>query len=297
MNTRDQPSDAAVAARLASERGTTLTETLVGLGLFLLLSGAMVQVTVQSRQMLEEQEEVVATQQDARGSLLIMSNALYAAGCGVPAKLTDPGATGQNAGIVAATATAVTFRGCFSDPPVRATATAAVPVTAVPGPPLVVAVDTVANFAVGDRVYLYSDDRWAYGNVTAAAAGPPAQLTVNFTVANVVPATLAAGSRIYREELMTFSLAGGALQRSLAVPPAAGVAQTVALNVNALTLTYWDPNGAMLTTFPLSLADRRLVNGVGIDLTLLTESRFSGGTQFQTIQQSTAIQPRNLAVN
>ena len=169
--------------------------------------------------------------------------------------------------------------------------------TAVPGPPLVVAVDTVANFAVGDRVYLYSDDRWAYGNVTAAAAGPPAQLTVNFTVANVVPATLAAGSRIYREELMTFSLAGGALQRALAVPPAAGVAQTVALNVNALTLTYWDPNGAMLTTFPLSLADRRLVNGVGIDLTLLTESRFSGGTQFQTIQQSTAIQPRNLAVN
>ena len=75
------------------------------------------------------------------------------------------------------------------------------------------------------------------------------------------------------------------------------MAQTVALNVNALTLTYWDPNGAMLTTFPLSLADRRLVNGVGIDLTLLTESRFSGGTQFQTIQQLTAIQPRNLAVN
>ena len=96
---------------------------------------------------------------------------------------------------------------------------------------------------------------------------------------------------------MTFSLAGGALQRSLAVPPAAGVAQTVALNVNALTLTYWDPNGAMLTTFPLSLADRRLVNGVGIDLTLLTQSRLSGGAQFQRIQQSTAIQPRNLAAN
>ena len=113
MNTRDQPSDAEVAARLASERGTTLTEMMIGLGIFLLLSGAMVQVTVQSRQMLEAQEVVVATQQDVRGSLLIMSNALYAAGCGVPAKLTDPGATGQNAGIVAATATAVTFRGCF----------------------------------------------------------------------------------------------------------------------------------------------------------------------------------------
>ena len=150
-----------------------------------------------------------------------MSNALYAAGCGVPAQLSDPGATGQNAGIVAATATAVTFRGCFSDPPVRATATAAVPVVAVPGA-LGVAVDTVANFAVGDQVYLYSDDRWAYGNVTAVAAG---LLTVNFTVANVVPATLAAGSRIYREELMTFSVAGGTLQRSLAIPPAAGVAQ------------------------------------------------------------------------
>ena len=53
----------------------------------------------------------------------------------------------------------------------------------------------------------------------------------------------------------------------------------------------------MLTAFPLSLADRQLVNGVGIDLTLLTESRFSGGTQFQTIQQSTAIQPRNMAAN
>ncbi len=120
---------------------------------------------------------------------------------------------------------------------------------------------------------------------------------MNFAVANGVPATFGAGSRIYREELMTFSLAGGTLQRSLAVPPAAGVAQTVALNVDALTLTYWDPNGAMLTTFPLSLADRQLVNGVGVDLTLLTESRFSGGTQFQTVQQSTAIQPRNMAAN
>ena len=122
----------------------------------------------------------MATQQDARGSLLIMSNALYAAGCGVPARLSDPGGTGQNAGVVAATATAVTLRGCFSDPPVRATVTAAVAVAAVPSA-LGVAVDTVANFAVGDQVYLYSDDRWAYGTVTAVAAGPPAQLTVTVT--------------------------------------------------------------------------------------------------------------------
>ena len=62
MNRRNHPSDAVVAARLASERGTTLTETMIGLGIFLLLSGAMVQVTVQSRQMLEDQEEIVATQ-------------------------------------------------------------------------------------------------------------------------------------------------------------------------------------------------------------------------------------------
>ena len=296
MNAPGHLSAAAVATHIASDRGSTLAETMVGLGLFLVLGGVMVQVTVQSRDMLEEQEEIVVTQQDVRGSLLIMSDALYAAGCGVPARLSDPGGTGQNVGIVAATATAVTFRGCFSDPPVRATATAAVPVTAVPGV-RGVAVDTVVNFAVGDQVYLSSDDRWAYGTVTAVAAGPPAQLTVNFTVANVVPATIPAGSRIYREELTTFSLAGGTLQRSLAVPPAAAVAQAVALNVSALTLRYWDPNGAMLTTFPLSLADRRLVNGVGIDLTLLTQSRISSGTQLQTIQQSTAIQPRNLAAN
>ena len=37
---------------------------------------------------------MVATQQDARGSLLIMSRALHAAGCGVPARLSDDGATG-----------------------------------------------------------------------------------------------------------------------------------------------------------------------------------------------------------
>ena len=53
----------------------------------------------------------------------------------------------------------------------RATVTAAVAVAAVPSA-LGVAVDTVANFAVGDQVYLYSDDRWAYGTVTAVAAGP-----------------------------------------------------------------------------------------------------------------------------
>ena len=197
MPTHNQSSATTVVARLGSERGSTLAETMIGLGLFLMLSGAMVQVTVESRDLLEEQEEIMATQQDVRGSLLIMSHGLYGAGCGVPARLSDPGGTGQNAGIVAATATAVTFRGCFPDPPVRATGAR------------VVAVDRVANFAIGNQVYLASDTRWAYGTVTAVAAGPPAQLTVNLTVANVVPATFAAGSRIYREELMTFSLAAG----------------------------------------------------------------------------------------
>ena len=139
MHARDHRPDAAGAARRASERGTTLTETMIGLGLFLLLSGTMVQVTTQSRQLLDEQEEIVA-----------------------------------------ATATAVTLHGCFFDPPVSATVTAAVAVAAVPSA-LGVAVDTVANFAVGDQVYLYSDDRWAYGTVTAVAAGPPAQLTVTVT--------------------------------------------------------------------------------------------------------------------
>ena len=42
MHARDHRPDAAGAARRASERGTTLTETMIGLGLFLLLSGTMV---------------------------------------------------------------------------------------------------------------------------------------------------------------------------------------------------------------------------------------------------------------
>ena len=296
MRAHTHPSNPLPTARLAAERGTSLTELMVSLLTFLLFSGAMVRVTVQSQQILEAQEEVVATQQDARGSLLIMSNALYGAGCGVPARLSDPGATGQNAAVLTATAATVSFRGCFSDPPVRATVNAAATLNAVPSA-LVLPVDTVANFAVGNTVYLSSATRWAYGTVTAVAAGPPALLTANFTVANVPPTTFAAGSRVYREEIMTFSLAGGALQQTLAIPPAAGAALQVAPNVTTLALTYWNPTGLLLTAFPLSLADRRLIHGVGVDLLLQAQTRYAGGTQFLTVQQSTAIQPRNLFVN
>ena len=239
MRARTHPADPWPTARLTAERGATLIELMISLVIFLLLSGAMVQVTVQNQQILEAQEEVVATQQDARGSLLIMSTALYAAGCGVPARLSDPGATGQNVAVLTATATTVSFRSCFSDPPVRAAVNAAATLATVPST-LVLPVDTVANFAVGATVYLFSDRRWAYGPVTAVAAGPPALLTVNFTVANVLPATFAGGSRVYREEIMTFTLAGGALQRTLAIPPAAGAALQVAPNVTTLALTYWE---------------------------------------------------------
>ena len=290
------PAAVVPTARRTAERGATLVELMFSLVIFLLLSGAMVWVTVQSQQILEAQEEVVATQQDARGALLVMSNALYAAGCGVPARLTDPGATGQNVAVLTATATEVSFRGCFADPPVRAAVTAAATLATTPSV-LVLSVDTVANFAVGSTVYLSTDRRWAYGTVTAFAAGPPAQLTVNVTVASVLPTTFAAGSRVHREEIMTFSLAGGALQRTLAISPAAGAALEVVPNVMTLALTYWSPTGMPLTAFPLSLADRRLIHGIGVDLRLQAQTRYSGSTQFLTIQQSTAIQPRNLFVN
>ena len=296
MPAHTHPSDPVPTARLAAERGASLTELMVSLLIFLVFGGAMVRVTVQHQQILETQEEVVATQQDARGSLLIMSHALHAAGCGVPARLSDPGATGQNAAVLTATAATVSFRGCFSDPPVRATVDAAATLNAVPSA-LVLTVDTVADFAVGNTVYLSSATRWAYGTVTAFAAGDPALLTANLTVANVLPTTFAAGSRVYREEIMTFSLAGGALQQTLAIPPAAGAALQVAPNVTTLALTYWNPTGTLLTAFPLSLADRRSIHRVAVDLGLEAQTRYAGSNQFLTVQQSTAIQPRNLFVN
>jgi len=248
---------------------------------------------------------VVATQQDARGSLLIMSRALHAAGCGVPARLSDDGATGQNVAVLTATAATVSFRGCFTDPPVRATVDAAATLNAVPSA-LVLTVKTVdpdAEFAVGNTVYLSSATRWADGTVTAFAAGDPALLTANFTVANVLPTTFAAGSRVCREEIMTFSLADDPdrllpqLQQTLAIPPATGAALQVAPNITTLALTYWNSSGTLLTAFPLSLADRRSIHGVAVDLGLEAQTRYAGTNEKLTVQQSTAIQPRNLFVN
>ena len=294
MPAHTHPSDPVPTARLAAERGASLTELMVSLLIFLVFGGAMVRVTVQHQQILETQEEVVATQQDARGSLLIMSHALHAAGCGVPARLSDPGATGQNAAVLTATAATVSFRGCFSDPPVRATVDAAATLNAVPSA-LVLTVDTVADFAVGNTVYLSSATRWAYGTVTAFAAGDPALLTANLTVANVLPTTFAAGSRVYREEIMTFSLAGGALQQTLAIPPAAGAAALqVAPNVTTLALTYWNPTGTLLTAFPLSLADRRSIHRVAVDLGLEAQTRYAGSNQFldrSAVDRDSAPQP------
>jgi hypothetical protein len=281
---------------LLADAGASLIEVQISLLIFLLLGGGMVRVTIQNQHIFAAQEEVVATQQDARGSLFIMADALYGTGCGVPARLADPGATGQNVAVLTATATSLSVRGCFSDPPVRtslATVATLVTVPAVVG----VEVDTVANFAVGQQIFLYSGDRWAYGSITQTTAGPPAVLTVNFAVADVLPATFAAGSRVHREEIMAFALNGGQLQQTFSVPPAAGQALQVAPNVTTLQLTYWDSTGIPLAAFPLSLADRRLIHGIGIDLTLQTQAHYPGSTRFVTIQQSTAVQPRNLFAN
>lgn len=133
-------------------------EVQLSLLVFLLLSGAMVNVTVQHQQMLVTQQEVVATQQDARGSLFIMSDALYATGCGVPARLADPGGTGQNVAVLVATATSLSVRGCFSDPPVRASVASAATLNAVPAV-VGLQVDEAANFAVGHQIFLQSRDR------------------------------------------------------------------------------------------------------------------------------------------
>lgn len=120
---------------------------------------------------------------------------------------------------------------------------------------------------------------------------------MNFTVADVLPATFAAGSRVHREEIATFALTGGQLQQTLSIPPSAGQALQIAPNVTTLQLTYWDSTGMQLTAFPLSLADRRLIHRIGIDLTLQTLARYPGSTQFVTIRQSTSVQPRNLFAN
>ena len=47
----------------------------------------------------------------------------------------------------------------------------------------------------------------------------------------------------------------------------------------------------LLTAFPLSLADRRLIHGVDVDLGLQAQTRYTGSYQFLTVQQSTAWLP------
>ena len=296
MHAPSHPRRASGRFRVLATAGATLLEMQTSLLIFLLLGGAMAQVTMQSQQMFGAQGEVAATQQDVRGSMLIMADVLYGTGCGVPAKLADPGATGQNVAVLTATATSISVRGCFSDPPVRTALAIAATLTAVPAV-VGLQVGTVANFAVGQQMFLYSTDRWAYGTVTQTTTGPPAWLTVNVTVADALPATFAAGNWVHREEIMTFAFTGGQLQQTLSVPPAAGQALQVAPNVTALQLTYWDKTGTQLVAFPLSLADRRLIHGIGVDLTLQTLARYPGSTQLVTTQQSTAVQPRNLFAN
>ena len=102
---------------------------------------------------------------------------------------------------------------------------------------------------------------------------------------------------------MTFSLADDPdrllpqLQQTLAIPPATGAALQVAPNITRLALTYWNATGTLLTAFPLSLADRRSIHGVAVDLGLEAQTRYAGTNEKLTVQQSTAIQPRNLFVN
>ena len=53
MRAHTHPFDPVPTARLAAERGTSLTELMISLLIFLLFGGAMVRVTVQHQQILE----------------------------------------------------------------------------------------------------------------------------------------------------------------------------------------------------------------------------------------------------
>jgi len=279
-----------------SQSGMTIIELLVASVAFLLLSTAILGITVVSQRVLVEQDRLAASEQETRGALLITSNSTLLAGCGIPAQLDDPASTGLNAAFTNATATAVTFRGCFSDPTVRTSLTATTTLAATGT--AVLSVDSVAGFTVGNRIYVYSIKRWAYGPLTAVNAGA-STLTVNFATVPVLPSEFTAGSLIFREEIMGFAYdtTTGSLRRAVAIPPAVAVPVDLVGNVTNLQLTYWDSSGTQLTTFPLSLADRRAVHGVGIDITVETERPNPKTNEMLTVRLNTAVQPRNLFAN
>ncbi|MFQ5777589.1 MAG: PilW family protein [Terriglobia bacterium] len=277
------------------QSGVTLIELLIAAAIFLVFLIAIVGLTVQNQNTFIAQEEIAATQQDTRGALLTMANALLLGGCGVPGLQSDPGGTAQNLAFINADAAAVTFRGCFADPPVRAALNGPVTVPAGLGGVGPFPVDIADAFLANDPIFLFSSNRWAYGTVTAVDTALD-QLTVNFTAANIVPNTFGSGSLVYREEIMTFDLNAGVLRRTLTLGGGAAATVPLASNVTALQFTYFDPGGAVPGT-PLALADLRQVHGVQIDLTLQTQRRNPQTGQFMTVRLTTAVQPRNMFQN
>lgn len=276
------------------ERGVTLLELTLTVLIFLLITGAIFGLVTQNQKIFVSQEQIAAAQQEARGALSAMSNYLLLAGCGVPAQLTVGTATNTslNVAVVTATANSITFGGCFSDPPVRATLAATTTVAAL-GTGVTLQVDTAANFSVNDSIYLFSDYPWVYGTVSSinSAANPPT-LTATFSDGNTpVPITFNPGSLIYRQEQITFAVNNsGVLQRTLTP----GGTADLASNVTGLQFGYWNKTGAALTSFPLSEADRRAIQRVSIDLTLRSDRPDPQTNQFLSVRLSTAVQPRNL---
>jgi len=274
--------------------GTSLVELLVVLAAMLVVSSAIFGAVILSQGIYVSEEDTVLSQQEGRAALLLLSNAVRLAGCGLPVNHGDPGGGGENVPFSFATETEVHLSGCTSDPPVRASVTTDTDVGSFPAT-VVLPVDTVTGFQVSNRVFVYSRSHWAHGVIGSIDTGA-GTLSVTVDAGSPAPFTLVPGSFLHREERTEFAFdaTSGVLSRKISIAPATATFEPLLENVTDLQFSFIDESGAALTSFPLSLPDRRAARGMEVILSFQTEHESPHVTR-RNFTVSASVRPRNLS--
>lgn len=270
---------------MKSQAGLSLIELLIAL-LVVLCTGMMTfQLFNQNAKVISDQTLIMEMQQTARIVMSQIADEVRMAGQGVPvyASTYDLSPSEATAAFFStSTSNRIDFRAGLSN--VETAVTTFPPIDLSLGSPKTLGIVDTTGLSAGKFVYIWGPAAngwtWVHGQLTSVA---PTSITFlpQQTGEQGSSIHFTASPTVYLEEAVSITLNAGSVKHATATgfanpaAPAWGAANEIGANFTALTFTYYDVNGNVLTPGPL--ADRTAIARIDIALTVQAAGPLSNG--------------------
>src|SRR5262245_58206890 len=277
-------------------RGFSLIELLMAMTITVGIGMVLFQLFYQNERVFRDQSLIVEMQQNARAVASQIAEEIRMAGQGVPVyAATFDGAASEAVTSIMPTSTSsrIDFRAGVSN--VETGATSPLPLDCTIGVTTAVSVVTAAGLSSGDFVYIWGladNGMWAW--VRAEIVGITSNnLTIVPRQAARDPVHFVRPPTISLDESVSFQISGTTIKRATASGGAWSAANEIGRNFSSLTFTYYDGANRIIT--PTSLADRRSVARVEVQVVAQTAALLSNASRPSYSISLLAI-PRNLRI-